>query len=454
MKLKLVVASMSMLGLISCPVLAAQAHHKHHVVKKQTVADYKDYKDFKDMVPRCPMVDQFTMMLDGLNQNIGRAKPTEGCEKAISFAGGIAFDAKWGNRSMGYMTENNQRLSLNDAYLNIYGNVNDWTKAFASISYSSVSNENANNFKSGKYSNVYLTSVAPVAAGTSGSTTILSGLTLEQGIIRVANFDEMPVYIELGKQFQPFGRYRIHPMTRSLVQSLTETLRTSAEVGFLTRMGLHGAVYAFDTPMAERQGAVLTNRILGHNKTDYGIEIGFDNFNDQLGYSVGFGYLNNLIGVNDIAYAVSTFNGSNGYNNRVGGGVVYGDLNSGPFTVSIRYMSAFNAFSPYDLQNRTAAIAPIGTASGAKPWAAEAQIGYNFNAWTRNQNVYIGYQGSGNTINIFLPQNRWLVGYNVDVWKNTMLAAEWVHDNDFSSSRGGTGRTSNQLTVRAAVQFG
>lgn len=453
MKLNLVVASMSVLGLISCPVFAAQAQHKHHVAKKHMARVYKDMGALP--VETCPIADQFTMMLDGLDQNIGRAKPTVGCQNPISFAGGIAFDARWGNRSMGYTTENNQRLSLNDAYLNIYGNVNDWTKAFASISYSNVSTENENNRQEGQYSNVYVTSTQFGTSGFSSEENIRSGLTLEQGFIRVANFDEFPVFVQVGKQFQPFGRYRIHPMTRTLVQSLTETLRTSAEVGFLTRMGLHGAVYAFDTPLAMRDGAALTERVLGHNATDYGVELGFDNFSDELGYSVGIGYMYNMVGVNDVAFAIGEYNGDKGYDNRVGAGVIYGDLNTGPFNVGVRYVSAFQAFNPWDLQTKTTTVVPAGHGSGAKPWAVDIQAGYNFNMWAKNQNVYVGYQGSGSTVNLFLPQNRWLVGYNMDVWKNTNVGVEFTHDTPFNkSTEGGEGETSNNVTLRAAVMFG
>lgn len=446
MKLKRVVTLMSMLSLISCPFAAnaAQQHHKHHVAKKHQMSDYKDMGALP-VVETCPIIDQYTMMLDGLDQNFGRAKPTEDCMKLISFAGGINFDVKWGNRSMGYTTENNQRISLNDAYLNIYGNVSDWIKAFASISYSNTSTDDEDNTKEGRYSNVYVTSTLPL----NSEAAPVSGLDLEQGWIRLSNFDELPFFIQVGKQFQPFGRYRIHPMTRTLAQSLTETLRTSAEVGFLTRLGIHGAVYAFDNPLSHRMGAALASHVLAHASTNYGAELGYDQFNDMLGFSAGIGYLYNMTGVNDVAYAVNDFNGGFGYNNRVSAGTIYADLNSGPFSVGARYVSAIQSFTPVDLRSAGPA------SSGAKPWAVDVSAGYAFNYWmNRNQNIYAGYQVSGNTVNVFLPRNRWLVGYNIDMWRSTNLGLEWNHDTDYNVAHFGTGNTSNQVTLRAAAKFG
>ncbi len=298
MKLKLVVASMSVLGLVTCSAYAADAtatapvkHHHHHMKKHPAASQDAPAQpvSYKDMgaLPTCPIVDQYTTTLDVMGQNTGRAVPTEDCHKLISFAGGINFDAKWGNRSLGYQGENYQRLSLNDAYLNVFGNVNDWTKAFASLSYGDPSPQSTNTFNTtsignythtGQYSNVYTNAND-------------NKITLEQGFIRIANFDQYPVFLQIGKQYQDFGRYTIHPVTRSTTQVLSETLRTSANLGFITAMGFHGDVYAFDNPLPERSS---TGAVQGHNVTDYGVALGYDLVNDQLGYGINVGWLYNM----------------------------------------------------------------------------------------------------------------------------------------------------------------
>lgn len=463
MKLKLVVASMSVLGLISCQAFAAatattdQPKHKHHHhVKKhhhavEVAAAPAAYKDMGAMPEVCPINDPYTNMMDSMGQNIGRAKPTEDCHKLLSIAGGINFDAKWGNRSMGYQGENAQRVSLNDAYINLYGNVNDWAKAFASISYNDASpqynGDTLVNFarRNGQYSNVYPT-------GT---------LNLEQGYLLLSNFDQSPLFLKLGKFFQDNGRYVIHPITRSLTQSLTESLATAAQAGFVTRMGFHGDISAFDNPLRERSSSTLATGVSGHRTTDYVAALGYDALSDQLSWGINASYIYNMVGVNDVAQAVSmvqgvgfnTITGSGTYNDRVSAGALDAYIASGPFSLVGDYVTAFQRFANNDIGNT---ITAPGTYSsrGAKPTAGNLQAGYGFNAWGKNQNAYLGYQVTSDAAALFLPKNRWVVGYNVDMWKNTNLGLELDHDTDYNASHGGTGNSSNLINFRAAVKFG
>ncbi len=462
MKLKLVVASMSVLGLISTAFAETATttnttthhKHKHHAVKRQAVAVETAPVNYKGMMPVevCPLSDPYISMMDAMGQNLGRAKPTQDCNKLLALAGGVNFDAKWGNRSMGYQGENTQRVSLNDVYLNLFGNVNDWTKAFASISYNNASpvyntfSATTTNFsyKAGQYSNVYPTNT----------------LTLEQGYAQISNFDQSPLFLKLGKFYQDFGRYTIHPITRSLTQVLSESLQTAAQVGFVTKMGFHGDIAAFDTPLSERRSAAF-GTTYGHRTTDYAAALGFDQMSDQLGWGVNVGYLYNMTGVNDVNQAISQFQSLNlfttggSYYNNVSAGTLDAYVTSGPFSLIGDYVTALSSFSPNDLGKRTLSIASVSAStSGAKPWAGNLQAGYGFNGWGKNQNVYLGYQASGDAVSIFLPKNRWVAGYNVDMWKNTNLGLELDHDTDYGTSVGGTGNSSNLISFRAGVKFG
>jgi hypothetical protein len=40
------------------------------------------------------------------------------------------------------------------------------------------------------------------------------------------------------------------------------------------------------------------------------------------------------------------------------------------------------------------------------------------------------------------------------MWKNTNFGVEWDHDGAYSSSNGGSGNTTNLVTLRADVKFG
>lgn len=450
MKLKnLVVASMSVLGLVSCPVIAATtAKHKHHH-RHHHAAEHREYKDMgalpmKDM-PVCT-ISQNTVIMDLNDQNWGRSLPNPcnpGWFNRIAVSGGINVDlGKFGNRNANYMGENYQRFSLNDAYLNVAADVNEWAKAFASISYNTATINAPASLQSGvvntEYSSAYSNNV------TSGGN---SSIQLEQAFATLGNLDESPFFIQVGKQFQPFSRYEIHPITRSLTQVISETLATSGEIGFVTS-GFSGSLYAFDDPLAK----------VNHtsNTTNYGAFLGYDAPSDSLGWDIGAGYLYNLIGVNDVAYIVNQINGSitsgtGGYNTRVGGGALYADVNSGPFTLGARYTTALQRFNILDLPKNGLAT----STTGAKPWAAGIQAGYGFDAWGKNQNIYVGYQASREAAGLGLPKSRWVLGYGIDVFgKNTNVGIEWDHDQAFSLANGGTNNNTNLVSVRSSVKFG
>ncbi len=466
MKLKLVVASMSVLGLISCDVLAAtQAKHKHHhhrhhkAMMSQTAVVVKhDYKDMGALpVEVCPVVDNYTMVLDAMSHNTGRALPTVHCRDPLSLAGGMNFDANWGNRHIGYSGENVSRFSLNDAYVNVFGNVNDWTQAFASLSYANFTPNTATTVGS----NFGVNRLMTTQSGVYSASYAQSNLQLEQGFVTFRNWNVMPAFVRVGKMFQDFGRYNIHPITQSMTQVMSETLHTGAQLGFVTPMGFNGSVYTFENDM-RRVNTANGGGYDSHNKNNYGVSLNYSQPNDQLGYDLGVGYMYDFTGVNGVRYSLGQFNagttGINGsYQTRVSAAELHGNLNSGPFSLALRYVTALQSFSASDLATRTiSALALPGApaAAGAKPWSADITAGYGFNAWNKDQNVYLGYQGSGNAVNLFLPRSRWMAGYGVNVWKSTNLGVQFNHDMAYSATYGGTGTTANGLALRAAVQFG
>ncbi len=466
MKLKLVVAAMSALALISTSsAFATTTTKKHHHKKHQEATatqtaehEYKDYKDMGTPVPVCT-ITQASMIMDETTQNIGRSLPNP-CNPQwfdrIQISGGLNIDVgKFGNRNANLQGENYQRLSLNDAYLNVAATVNDWAKAFASLSYSDpTTNANPsafNNLGAAEYSAAYSNNI---------NASQTNNVELEQAYATLGNFEVSPFYLQIGKQFQDYGRYEIHPITESLTQVMTQTLATSLKLGFIAN-GFHGSLFGFDDPINKNGSS--------SKPTNYGASLGYDLINDQLGFDVGASYLYNMIAANDVAYSVVNFDtegGSdtfNGYHTRVGAYALYGDVNSGPFTIGARFTQALQRFNPNDLpkdgvhdltgDNITGEL--LSTASGAKPWAAGLQAGYGFDAWGKPQNIYVGYQTSREAAGMDLPKNRYLVGYAINVFgKNTSLGIEWDHDNAYEVEDGGSGNNTNLVSLRSSVAFG
>ena len=456
MNLKLVVTSMSILGLVSCPAFAATNHNKHQQ-NTQTEARH-DYKDYKDMGPKVCTITPSAMTMVEMSQNIGRSLPNPcnpGWYDRIKVSGGINFDfGKFGNRNSNIMGVNYQTFSLNDVYVNIAGTMNEWTTAFASVSFNTASTAGNpsmyGTFGAAEYSAAYSNNVN----GATGN-----NFQIEQAFATIANFNVTPVFLQGGKFFQDFSRYEIHPITRSMTQVMSETLASALRLGFIAE-GFNGSAYVFNSPIGKIGSSASSNA------TNYGLSLGYDVNDQQFGWDLGAGYLYNMMGVNDTAYSVDNFTGG-GYNSRAGAAALYGDVNSGPFMVALRYTQAIQRFNRLDLTKNGRAdlaagspilgsgtqIVPAAGTTGAKPWAAGIQAGYGFDAWGKSQNVYLGYQTSREAAGLNLPKSRWQVGYGVSFVYDTTLTAEWDHDRMFSAGNGGSGNTDNLVSLRAAVKF-
>lgn len=456
MKLKpLVVASMSVLGLLAYPAFADtdttpkhKTHHTkmrhHHMVAQQEMATVP--QQAVQPVVDVPRIDTYQVVYDTMGQNLGRF--THGCPdwfNRIAFSGGINFDYHLFNRDARYMGENYRRFSVNDAYLNTTANVNECTKAFISLSYNNASSDNIFigpffNFAGPQYSSAYP-----------------PGLHVEQAYMSFNNFgwDCFPVFFQFGKQFTDFGRYTIHPMIRTLTQVMTESLQTSAKVGFIMPMGLNGEAYVFENPLRE----------FGHRHTNfiYGGEISYTQPCECLGYDVGIGWMSNMLGVNDIAHVVGNFSrtfffSEPVYHHNVAGWAAHADINSGPFFAGLRYVRSVQNFAPADLPASFA----VDFTRGAHPWAFDINAGYNFSITTccgcQPQTVWVGYQRSGDARFLFLPRDRWVAGYTLDPSKNTTLGLEYALDRGYgsfrSTNRSNNGTRSSILQARAEVRFG
>jgi hypothetical protein len=181
---------------------------------------------------------------------------------------------------------------------------------------------------------------------------------------------------------------------------------------------------------------------------------------DQIGFDLGAAWLYNMIGANGVAYNVTQFTGG-GYHSRIGAVAAYADINAGPFSLSGRYTTALQSFNVFDLpSNGTAGISaitgfPLLGAKGARPWAAGGQAAYTFDAWwCRTQNIYLGYQASNQAAGLNIPKSRWLLGYDISVWRNADLGIEWDRNHGYSHANGGNGSNTNLVSIRAGVQFG
>lgn len=460
---------MCLLGLISIPTFANQQKIKHTENYKGEVE--KEAIGYKGEETICPKVNLYTTMMDAMGQVAGRAKPTVDCNKLIQFAGGINFDSQWSGLNRGYMGENNTRYTLNDAYLNATAHVNPWVSAFLEVSYNNIQDTALNSANFDGFINNEDDTALP---GIYSAAYSLDALSLQQGYITLGNPEMFPLYLRLGKQTLDYGRFTIHPITRSMTQVMTETAQTAAELSFISEynsMDLHGSFFVFQNQITKGEDDVIIpsdESNLGNvGKTNYGAQIGFGRVNNHFGWDFGAGYMYNLFGVNDIAYATAFLKGSNSIENngsqvdvsesyyvkRVSGATAYGMINSGPFTLSAHYATALQHFDPIDFSFPTISSDDDDSDDGIKPWAYDIRAGYGFNYWNKDQNIYVEYQQSGDAALLFVPERRWVAGYGIKVLDNTDLGLEYSHDQAYDDQNLDDEDT-NRVALRVAVKFG
>jgi len=380
-----------------------------------------------------------TKILDQMNQSFSLPKAHADWFGHIGISGGLNLDTlKAGERTttgncygggvcaLGYQGENaaTRYFSINNAYLNISTQVNRYLSVFNSLSYTDAAFN---------YSAAYLNLPDSAFAGNNNAR-----LNMEQTFMRLSYFECLPFFIELGKEFQDFSRYPLHPITESFTQVLSETLRNSVKLGFVHHLGFNGSVSLFQNPTSK----LALN--IQENSLNYIAALGFSRPDDQHGYELGIAYIYNLFGVNNIGNIIPAF-----YHKRVGGIAAYADLNTGPFTFNLRYTGSVQTFSPLDFTQNL-----LEPATGAKPWAMGIEAGYNFISGNKTQNIYVGYQKSRGTVSFNLPKARLLAGYGIDVLKNVAIISEWDHDIAYSQNEGGArSGTSNLFNLRLAAEF-
>jgi hypothetical protein len=362
---------------------------------------------------------------------------------------------------------NARRISVNDAYLDLFANPTNWADAFLSLGYSDT--------------NVFNIGLPGGPGGRSGIRKEYSGYNsvnrsccpVEQAYITFykptmwpnykskvsADHVHGPFFIRIGKQFSNFGRYHRNPMTRPMTQVMTESLHTQVQVGVNHWRGINASVAAFNSTVKKRSEA--------HTAANWIYSLGYDDHRSAIGFDVGVQYMHNWLGVNDMASLITQFNTSSPalppsplYQTRVSAYSYYADINVGRFDFEGRYVAATSNFFvtntgfpivPSDLVRSGVNVTPL---LKANPWALDLVAAYHFYKHGKKQRAYFGYGKSNQAVRLSMPRSQFRVGYGIDAWRNVSLAAELVRNCDYKVDNGGTESTSNTVVFRVCTKFG
>lgn len=342
-------------------------------------------------------------------------------------------------------------LALNDSELDVDAQINCWVKAHLAFTgednNSLVDNSDAAQAFN-EYGRVEANTLMPDEQKLS-----TSDRWIDEAYITLGDMTQTPFFATVGREYVPFGHYQRHELTPDVTTALEETQGTAANLGFVTPVAngasVYGSVYALNGLKSYNTNYDSTGVASYYADParieNGGADLGVVKKDQQFGYGLGVSYLQNMADVNTVSnvitgYGMGTGNAIGGYSHQVPAVSAYGTFNVGPFAVDLNGVTATRHFASNDL-----AWTNDGgmTNTGAMPWAASAQAGYNFSTAGHDSQVYFNYGHTDEAVALALPENRYLVGYNVGLAKNTTMEFQVMYNDNYSSNHLPTGANLN-----------
>jgi hypothetical protein len=131
---------------------------------------------------------------------------------------------------------------------------------------------------------------------------------------------------------------------------------------------------------------------------------------------VGASYLSNLADTDGINDALGTGDKVDDY---VAGWAAYLSVGWGMFFLEGEYMAALDDFEPAELATKNG--------EGAEPAVWNIEVGFNYD-WWRNLEVAFKYAGSDEAEGLEIPETRWGVALNQEIFDNTIFSVGYLND--------------------------
>lgn len=251
---------------------------------------------------------------------------------------------------------------------------------------------------------------------------------LDQGYITLDGEDVLPLYLNLGKIYVPFGYYETHMVSDPLTLEIGETRETAAHFGFLNDM--------FDISTAVFNGDI--NEAGDNDHVDTWVASALFTLPEDkvpdFGLVLGASYISNIADSDGLTDALDAKFGTDEIKDYVGGFHGFAMLSYlDRFSFLAEYVTAMEDFDEND----------VGPGNDFKPsaWNLEAAF-----VPIDKMTVAVRYEGSDNTRNL-LPETQYGAAVSYEIFDYTTLAVEYLHgefENDDSI---------DVVTAQLAVEF-
>lgn len=324
----------------------------------------------------------------------------------------------------------NSSINLEDAELDIAPVINDWASGFIGLQYLFVTEPN----------------LPPKVVNT-------SRVHVDKAFVTFGNLDRFPLYLTMGQNNVPFGKYSSPMISSPLTDGIFKTRAQELLLGYAhsDEAGLYASVYAFN-------GDTNTNR--KNNINNLGANVGYVFKNNDWNADIGAGVINNVadsFGMQQTGAGVGSFGGfSNGaviatspmtfatipaekIQHQVSGADVHASFGVGPFSFISEYVQATKKFDPMDMTYN---------GQGAEPKALDLEGSYSFHIYDKPAALSAGYGKSWESLALNVPQTRYIGAFTTSLCKDTIEELEFRHDIYY-----GSGDTASGYTLAAPASM-
>ncbi len=400
MKLKTLVGSMALLGLVSTGAFAATA-------QKVTNESANAGNDFwKSVIYR--------------NQDNNGTMPTV-AQGGFKVTGEVATDYFHSDRRSGFADEKGKSgFNLHTAELYFDAQVNNMVSAHAALDYDA--------------------NLPNTGTGTNSSTSLTEAYaTLKQGNL----------FLNAGLQYLNFGSTSHDTLLVPVVEQLTTINTTSLDFGIMNLGGFYADAALFNGAAYGTDASKIKDT--ANKANGFTVELGYA-MNQGANPFYGFNGLNAYVDyINDVADTnLVKATGAGALSQQHPGVALHAGYVTGPFQLTADYVTVTKAIDEYKINN-----------SAVKPSAYNLEADYSWN--TMNvQTVTLALGGAKNAAGLpdnaaygptSTPETRVSLTYGYHLSPEVLVQGEYANEKDFSTGNGGTGKSANILVGRLKVAF-
>lgn len=252
-----------------------------------------------------------------------------------------------------------------------------------------------------------------------------TGLEVDVAIMTVGPADG-PYSFTAGQYFVPFGTFESNFISDPMTLELGETRESALQFGIESGR-FQGAVYAFNGDSDDRFENV-------------GAMLGFAAENENSEFAVNVSYISNIGDTDSLQDAIKL---DEDYDS-VSGWSASGMLRFGSLSFLAEYLGASEDFEANEMEF---------DGDGAEPSSYLLEAAYGFDLAGKSSAIAVGYQETDEALALGLPEERFMLGFSVEMMEGVTLAIEGAFDDDYSVSDGGTGKDAEIVTVQLASEF-